>query len=127
MIDIASGEVEDRAPAPDDTGKNAAAVALGRLGGEKGGLARAAKLSAKKRKTGAVVVSGALASATLAVAATASLTQAQAPGAHLASASPMAFLVKLEDPAPSPTASLTSASPRAFLVESAPPSAYLSK
>ncbi len=47
MIDIASGEVEDRAPAPNDTGKNAAAVALGRLGGEKGGVARAAKLSPK--------------------------------------------------------------------------------
>ena len=30
-------------------GKNAAAVALGRLGGAKGGKARAAKLSAKKR------------------------------------------------------------------------------
>jgi hypothetical protein len=50
MIDIASGEIEDRAPAPDDTDKNAAAVALGRLGGKKGGDARAAKLSAKKRK-----------------------------------------------------------------------------
>ncbi len=33
-----------------DTGKNPAAVALGRLGGLKGGKARAAKLSAKKRK-----------------------------------------------------------------------------
>ena len=32
------------------TGKNPAAVALGRLGGLKGGKARAAKLSAKKRK-----------------------------------------------------------------------------
>lgn len=30
--------------------KNAAAVALGRLGGKKGGPARAAKLSPKKRK-----------------------------------------------------------------------------
>jgi hypothetical protein len=30
--------------------KNPAAVALGRLGGSKGGKARAAKLSAKKRK-----------------------------------------------------------------------------
>ena len=30
--------------------KNPAAVALGRLGGQKGGPARAAKLSAKKRK-----------------------------------------------------------------------------
>jgi len=50
MIDIASGDVEDRARPPDDSGKNAAAVALGRLGGEKGGKARASKLSAKKRK-----------------------------------------------------------------------------
>lgn len=32
-----------------DTKKNPAAVALGRLGGLKGGPARAAKLSAKKR------------------------------------------------------------------------------
>ncbi len=34
----------------EDSGKNPAAVALGRLGGLKGGKARAAKLSAKKRK-----------------------------------------------------------------------------
>jgi hypothetical protein len=47
MIDIASGEVDDRR---DLGGKNPAAVALGKLGGEKGGHARAAKLSAKKRK-----------------------------------------------------------------------------
>ena len=45
---IASGEVEDRAPAPDDTEKNAAAVALGRLGGKRGGDARAAKLSSQE-------------------------------------------------------------------------------
>lgn len=44
--DIATGQVEDRAP---DDGKNPAAVALGRLGGQKGGKARAAKLSPKKR------------------------------------------------------------------------------
>jgi len=39
-------------PTPEDTlpKKNPAAVALGRLGGLKGGKARAAKLSAKKRK-----------------------------------------------------------------------------
>jgi len=41
-------------PKPDKlqvaTGKNPAAVALGRLGGLKGGKARAAKLSPKKRK-----------------------------------------------------------------------------
>ncbi len=36
-------------PAKDLKGKNPAAVALGRLGGLKGGKARAAKLSAKKR------------------------------------------------------------------------------
>ncbi len=34
---------------PDQPEKNPAAVALGRLGGLKGGKARAAKLSAKKR------------------------------------------------------------------------------
>jgi hypothetical protein len=34
---------------PPDAGKNPAAVALGRLGGLKGGKARAKKLSAKKR------------------------------------------------------------------------------
>lgn len=36
-------------PAPELEGKNPAAVALGRLGGLKGGKARAASLSAKKR------------------------------------------------------------------------------
>jgi hypothetical protein len=45
IVDQATGE----APAPVDDGKNPAAVALGRLGGMKGGKARAAKLSAKKR------------------------------------------------------------------------------
>lgn len=34
----------------EDIGKNPAAVALGRLGGLKGGKARAEKLSAKRRK-----------------------------------------------------------------------------
>jgi hypothetical protein len=34
---------------PEPTEKNPAAVALGRLGGKKGGPARAAKLSAKQR------------------------------------------------------------------------------
>jgi hypothetical protein len=37
------------APSVPDDGKNPAAVALGRLGGQKGGKARAAKLSAKRR------------------------------------------------------------------------------
>ena len=47
IVDIATGEVEDK---PDDEGKNPHAVALGSLGGQKGGKARAAKLSAAKRK-----------------------------------------------------------------------------
>jgi len=48
MIDIASGEVEDSDPAPMH-GKQPKAVAAGRLGGKKGGKARAAKLSPKQR------------------------------------------------------------------------------
>lgn len=47
IVADATGE-EKLAPKPD--GKNPAAVALGRLGGLKGGKARAAKLSPKKRK-----------------------------------------------------------------------------
>ncbi len=35
--------------APGDEGKNSVAVALGRLGGKKGGKARAAKLTKKQR------------------------------------------------------------------------------
>lgn len=38
---------------PDDEGKNPAAVALGRLGGLKGGKARAANLSKKQRSEAA--------------------------------------------------------------------------
>jgi hypothetical protein len=47
IVDLAIGEAEENFPVPD--GKNPAAVALGRLGGLKGGHARAAKLSNKKR------------------------------------------------------------------------------
>jgi hypothetical protein len=43
---IATGEIEDTA---DLKGKNPAAVALGKLGGAKGGKARANSLSPKKR------------------------------------------------------------------------------
>jgi hypothetical protein len=46
IVEIATGQREDDDP---DKGKNPAAVALGRLGGLKGGKARAKKLSAKKR------------------------------------------------------------------------------
>ena len=47
IVDIATGEVEEK---PEDEGKNPHAVALGRMGGLKGGRARAKKLSAAKRK-----------------------------------------------------------------------------
>lgn len=46
IVDIATGQVEDRAE--DD--RDEAAVELGRRGGLKGGKARAQKLSAAKRK-----------------------------------------------------------------------------
>ena len=46
IVDIAAGEVEDRDP---DEGKNPAAVELGRLGGKKGGKARAKKLTPEQR------------------------------------------------------------------------------
>jgi hypothetical protein len=49
MIDIASGEVEDRPPTPEEQGKDPAAVALGRRGGLKGGKARAAKMAPDRR------------------------------------------------------------------------------
>ena len=47
IVDIATGEASEKEP---DKGKDAAAVALGRRGGLKGGLARAKKLSASRRK-----------------------------------------------------------------------------
>lgn len=49
IVEVATGQVEE----PDNISqpkKNPAAVALGRLGGLKGGKARAAKLSSQKRK-----------------------------------------------------------------------------
>lgn len=47
IVDIATGEAEDENP---DEGKNPHAVALGRLGGQKGGRARADKLTAEQRR-----------------------------------------------------------------------------
>lgn len=47
IVDEATGQVAPRPPA--ESSKNAAAVALGRLGGKKGGRARTAKLTAKQR------------------------------------------------------------------------------
>jgi len=51
IVDLATAEPDEKQPAdaPQDDGKNPAAVALGRLGGLKGGKARAASLSKKKR------------------------------------------------------------------------------
>ena len=49
MIDIASGEVSDRAPTPEEQGKDAKAVARGKAGGAKGGAARSAKLTPEQR------------------------------------------------------------------------------
>jgi hypothetical protein len=46
ITQLATGEAREKNP---DEGKNPAAVALGRLGGLKGGKARAKSLSAKKR------------------------------------------------------------------------------
>lgn len=47
IVGLATGEVIERAL---DEGKNPAAVALGRLGGLKGGKARAIKLSSKAKR-----------------------------------------------------------------------------
>lgn len=44
VIDVATGQVEDREPTPEEQGKNPAAAALGR----KGGAARATKLTKKE-------------------------------------------------------------------------------
>jgi hypothetical protein len=45
VVDIASGQVEDRPPTPEEQGKDPAAAALGR----KGGAARAKRTTAQKR------------------------------------------------------------------------------
>jgi hypothetical protein len=45
IVDIATGQVEDREPTPEEQGKDPAAAALGR----KGGAARARSLSPEKR------------------------------------------------------------------------------
>ena len=49
IVDIATGETEDRAPTPEEQGKDPAAVSLGRRGGLKGGKARADSLSKEER------------------------------------------------------------------------------
>jgi hypothetical protein len=49
IVDIATGQVEDRGRTPEEQGKTAAAVARGKAGGIKGGHARAMKLSPEQR------------------------------------------------------------------------------
>ena len=51
VVRVATGVAPGNAPRPE---KNPAAVALGRLGGKKGGKARAAKLTAEERRAIAV-------------------------------------------------------------------------
>jgi hypothetical protein len=51
IVALSVGEAEEALPlAPDDSGKDPAAVSLGRRGGLKGGAARAKSLSATRRK-----------------------------------------------------------------------------
>lgn len=49
IVGRATGDKQPEAEEPDTSGKNPAAVALGRLGGLKGGKARAAKLTPEQR------------------------------------------------------------------------------
>ena len=48
IVDLATGEAQEESP--QDSGKNPHAVALGKLGGRKGGLARAKNLTPEQRK-----------------------------------------------------------------------------
>ena len=50
VLDAVVPDAEALAPPEPEKAKNPAAVALGRLGGKKGGKARAAKLTAERRK-----------------------------------------------------------------------------
>ncbi len=49
IVDLATGESEEICFQIEDDGKNPHAVAIGRLGGLKGGKARAKSLTAKRR------------------------------------------------------------------------------
>ena len=50
MVDIATGDVAEREPTPEEQRKDPAAVALGRKGGLKGGQARSESLTPAERK-----------------------------------------------------------------------------
>ncbi len=49
VVDVATGQVEDREPTPEEQGKDPVAVKRGQIGGAKGGKARAATLSKQRR------------------------------------------------------------------------------
>jgi hypothetical protein len=49
IVDVATGETEDREPTPEEQSKDPLAVARGKSGGPKGGRARAVRLSAEER------------------------------------------------------------------------------
>jgi hypothetical protein len=49
MVDLATGDVSDREPTPEEQGKDPAAVEMGRRGGLKGGAARAASMAPERR------------------------------------------------------------------------------
>jgi hypothetical protein len=53
MVDIATGEVSEQEPTPEEQGKDPAAVARGHLGGIKGGKARSASLTPAERQASA--------------------------------------------------------------------------
>lgn len=53
VVDIATGEADDKDPSPEEEGKNPDAVALGRKGGKRGGKARWANLTAEERSEAA--------------------------------------------------------------------------
>ncbi len=53
VVAIATGEIEDREPTPEEQGKNPSAVALGRKGGIKGGKSRWANLTSEQRSEAA--------------------------------------------------------------------------
>ena len=53
IVDVATGEVEDREPTPEEQGKDPAAVSLGRRGGHIGGKVRALRLNENERRAAA--------------------------------------------------------------------------
>ena len=53
VVDIASGQVEDREPTPEEQGKDPSAVARGKIGGAIGGRTRAMQMTEEQRSEAA--------------------------------------------------------------------------